>query len=61
MIDRTSHHATHLLLEEGHLWGRKQVAIPIGSVTGVDGGIHLDLSKQQVEDLPPVGDVRSGS
>ena len=61
VIDRASHHATHLLLEEGHLWGRKQVAIPIGSVTGVRGGIHLDLTKQQVEDLPPVGDVRSGA
>ena len=55
VIDRTSHHVTHVLLEEGHLWGRKQVAIPIGAVTGVDGGIRLDLSKQQVEDLPAVG------
>ena len=57
VIDRTSHHVTHVLLEEGHLWGRKQVAIPIGAVTGVDGGIRLDLSKQQVEDLPAVGEA----
>jgi hypothetical protein len=61
VIDRVSHRATHVLLEEGHLWGRKQVAIPIGAVTGAEGGIHLDLSRQQVEDLPAVGDVRAGS
>jgi hypothetical protein len=31
------------------------VAIPIGAVTGIDGGdIHLTLTKQEVEDLPAV-------
>ncbi len=60
VVDRASHHVTHLLLEEGHVWGRKQVAIPIGAVTGVEGGIHLDLSKREVEDLAPVGEVLPG-
>ena len=45
---------THVLLLEGHLWGRKKVAIPISAVTGVDAGIRLNLTKQQVEELPPV-------
>jgi hypothetical protein len=36
------------------LWGRKEVAIPIGAVTGVEAGIHLSISKQEVQDLPPV-------
>jgi sporulation protein YlmC with PRC-barrel domain len=55
VIERDSHHVTHVLLQEGHLWGRKDVAIPIRAVTRVDDdGIHLDLSKQQVQDLPPV-------
>ena len=35
VIDPDSHHVTHVLLQEGHLWGRKEVAIPIGAVTGV--------------------------
>jgi hypothetical protein len=48
------HRVTHVLLDEGHLWGLKQVAIPIGSVTGVDDGVRLDLTKEQVRDLPPV-------
>jgi sporulation protein YlmC with PRC-barrel domain len=49
------HKVTHVLLHEGHLWGRKEVAIPVSAVTAVDGGIRLNLTKQQVEDLPPLG------
>jgi len=45
---------THVLLQEGHLWGRKEVAIPISAVTGADDGIGLNLTKDQVRDLPPV-------
>jgi hypothetical protein len=45
---------THVLLQEGHLWGRKQVAIPISAVIGVDEGIRLNLTKEQVGDLPSV-------
>ena len=44
---------THVLLQEGHLWGRKEVAIPISAVTGVDPEIRLNLTKAQVGDLPP--------
>ena len=44
---------THILLTEGHLWGRKEVAIPVGAVTGAHGGIRLNMTKKQVEDLPP--------
>lgn len=43
-----------MLLKEGHLWGRKQVAIPISAVASVDTGIRLNITKKQVEDLPPV-------
>ncbi len=45
---------THVLLQEGHLWGRKEVAIPAGAVTEVDDGIRLALTKDEVRDLPPV-------
>ncbi|HTP14387.1 MAG TPA: PRC-barrel domain-containing protein, partial [Streptosporangiaceae bacterium] len=54
VIDPRNHQVTHVLLQEGHLWGRKEVAIPIGAVTGVDDGIRLNITKQQVQDLPPV-------
>ncbi|HEY1915286.1 MAG TPA: PRC-barrel domain-containing protein [Streptosporangiaceae bacterium] len=54
VIDAASHHVTHVLLQEGHLWGRKDVAIPIGAVTGIEDVIQLKLSKQEVHDLPAV-------
>jgi sporulation protein YlmC with PRC-barrel domain len=54
IADPETHHVTHVLLDEGHLWGSKTVAIPIGNVRSVDDGVRLDLTKQQVKDLPPV-------
>lgn len=55
VIDPASHHVTHVLLQEGHLWGRKQVAIPIRAVSAVEPeGIRLSISRSEVEDLPPV-------
>lgn len=55
VIDPADHHVTHVLLQEGHLWGKKDVAIPIGAVTEVTAnGVRLSLSKDQVRDLPPV-------
>ncbi len=54
VIDPRNHHVTHVLLQEGHLWGRKEVAIPISVVIGVDDGIRLRITKNEVQDLPPV-------
>jgi sporulation protein YlmC with PRC-barrel domain len=53
LVDPDHHRVTHVLLEEGHLWGRKKVSIPVSAVTGVENGIQLSLTKKQVEDLPP--------
>jgi sporulation protein YlmC with PRC-barrel domain len=55
VIDPRDHHVTHVLLQEGHLWGRKEVAIPISAVSRVDNdGIQLSMAKAGVQDLPPV-------
>ena len=54
VIDADSCHITHVLLQEGHLWGRKEVAIPISAVASTSEGIQLTISKQEVQDLPPV-------
>jgi sporulation protein YlmC with PRC-barrel domain len=54
VIEPGSRHVTHVLLEEGHLWGRKEVAIPVSSVTRVGDIIRLTIDKHQVQDLPPV-------
>jgi hypothetical protein len=52
-LDPASGRVTHVLLGEGHLWGRKEVAIGFDKITGFDGGITLSLSKREVADLPP--------
>ena len=54
VIDPGSRHVTHVLLQEGHLWGKKEVAIPISAVASTRDGIQLTISKRQVQDLPPV-------
>jgi sporulation protein YlmC with PRC-barrel domain len=53
VVDPGSGHVTHVLLQEGHLWGKKEVAIPISAVdTSVDG-TQLKIAKQDVQNLPP--------
>jgi sporulation protein YlmC with PRC-barrel domain len=54
VVDSGSGHVTHVLLKEGHLWGRKEVAIPISAVDTTVDGTQLKIAKRDVEDLPPV-------
>ena len=54
VIDPGNHHVSHVLLQQGHVFGRREVAIPIGAVTGVVDAVQLNITKQQVENLPPV-------
>jgi sporulation protein YlmC with PRC-barrel domain len=54
VVDPADNKVTHVLLQQGHMWGRKEVAIPVSAVVSVDAGIRLNITKQQVEDLPPV-------
>ena len=58
VVDPGDHHVTHVLLQEGHLWGRKEVAIPISAVSRVGDTIRLTISKHEVQDLPPVDFAR---
>jgi sporulation protein YlmC with PRC-barrel domain len=44
-----------LMLQHGHLWGKREVSIPIGAVERVDGdAVVLTLSKDDVGRLEPV-------
>ena len=54
-MDSADHRVTHVLLREGHLWGRREVAIPVGAVDSMENGISVNLTKKQVEELPPRG------
>jgi len=55
IVDSGDHRVTHLLLREGHLWGRREIAIPVSVVTSADPVIRLNITKKQVEELPPRG------
>jgi sporulation protein YlmC with PRC-barrel domain len=55
VVESSQGHVTHVLLQEGHLWGRKQVAIPIGAIEKIDQGITVKLTKHEIEALPAVG------
>ena len=65
VIDAGTHQVTHILLREGHLWGRKNVAVPMsavkdpGQADSDPDALLLSLTKQEVGDLPPVPVGRS--
>jgi hypothetical protein len=53
LVEPGGHYVTHVLLQEGHMRGGKEVAIPIGAVIKIRPLlIHLSLTKHQVKDLP---------
>ena len=55
MLDRASGKITHLVLREGHLWGQKDVSIPVSKIRSLDpDGIQLELSKKEIEALPEI-------
>jgi sporulation protein YlmC with PRC-barrel domain len=54
VIDTATSHVTHVLLQEGHLWGQKDVAIPIRSVTRVGDVVEVALTKHELGELPSV-------
>lgn len=46
-------HITHFVLERGHLWGRREVTVPIGAVESFASDVvTLTLSKDEVGKLP---------
>jgi sporulation protein YlmC with PRC-barrel domain len=54
VINPADHHVTHVLLDEGHLWGKKRVAIPITAVRKIALEVQVSLTKDEVRDLPEV-------
>jgi sporulation protein YlmC with PRC-barrel domain len=53
VVEAGTHRVSHVLLKEGHLFGHKQVAIPIAAVQEVgDGVVTLSITKHEVGDLP---------
>jgi sporulation protein YlmC with PRC-barrel domain len=46
-------HITHFVLERGHLWGKREVTIPIGAVERIEtDAVTLSLTKDEIGALP---------
>jgi len=62
VLDPKSGDITHLQMREGHLWGKRDVAIPISAVDEIDANtIYLKLDKKALEALPAVKVKRKGN
>lgn len=48
-------HITHLVLREGHLWGQRDVSIPVSEIAHLgEQSVRLKLNKQQIKALPVI-------
>ncbi|MFE9427420.1 PRC-barrel domain-containing protein [Kitasatospora sp. NPDC006697] len=52
VVDPDDHSVSHILLQEGHLWGRKTVAIPLRVTDWIGGRVNVHLTKAELADLP---------
>jgi sporulation protein YlmC with PRC-barrel domain len=53
VVDPENGHITHLLMREGHLWGKRDVIIHVSAIGEIrDGTVFLNLAQHQVETLP---------
>jgi sporulation protein YlmC with PRC-barrel domain len=51
LIDVQSGKITHFILHRGHLWGQKEVVLPVSVVKGiVEGTVQLDLERTAITD-----------
>jgi uncharacterized membrane protein len=47
--------ASHFVLQEGHLWGKKVVTLPLSAIDRVEGDtVYLKLDKKAIEKLPTI-------
>ena len=55
LINPENDRISHLVMREGHLWGRKDVTIPMSQIDHfADNTVYLKLNKQEIEKLPSI-------
>lgn len=53
IMDPNSNVITHLLMQKGHLWGKKDIALPVATIGSVDADtVYLKLDEAAVKALP---------
>jgi sporulation protein YlmC with PRC-barrel domain len=55
LIDPQNGHITHLVMRKGHLWGQRDVTIPVSQISHIEEDVvHLKLDKASIEALPTI-------
>lgn len=55
LVDPTAGGITHLVLRHGHLWGQRDVTVPVSAIARLEEeAVHLKLSRDDVGKLPSV-------
>lgn len=55
LVDPVTGQISHMILREGHLWGKRDITIPVSEIDRIeDSTVHLKLDKQAIEALPAV-------
>ncbi len=53
VVNPENGHITHLVMRKGHLWGKKDVIIPLSALGDThDDTVFLKIDKHQIESLP---------
>jgi hypothetical protein len=53
VVDTDGGQITHLILREGHLWGQRDVAIPLVLIDRMEENVvQLNVNKKSVGELP---------
>lgn len=61
LVEPETGHITHLVLLKGHLWGKKDVMVPVSGINFSDADtVHLKLDKAAIKKLPTVPYKRHG-
>jgi len=57
IIEPESGQITHIVLHKGHLWSKKNLAVPLAAVDSFDyESVNLNVDKTTAEDFPPVSE-----
>ena len=55
LVDPENDQITHLVMREGHLWGQKDVTIPVKQIDHYqENTVYLKLNKEDIEKLPGI-------
>lgn len=59
MMDPENHHITHLVLRKGHLWGEKDITIPVSEIDRIEeNDVFLKIDRSKISALPAVPVMR---